>query len=176
VIEKERLRGLDEAVKDVQTVTSAGDRVQETIDGVEIRRARTHIDHRGDLCEIYDERWPFLADPARYAYLVTLRPGAVRGWGVHLEQEDRLFFAFGAIKVALYDGREDSATVGRVNVLYFGERDRALVRIPPGVFHALKNVGHVDAVFVNLPSRPYEHDNPDKLRVAIDSESIPYRM
>ena len=176
VIDKTRLRGFDDAVGDVQTVTSAGEPVQEPIDGVRVRRARTHIDHRGDLCEVYDERWAFTPDPVPFVYFVTLRPGSVRGWVIHLEQDDRLFFASGAIKVALYDGREESPTVGRVNVFYFGDRDRALLRIPPGVYHAVKNVGHADAVFVNLPSRPYEHDAPDKYRVALDSDAIPYRM
>ena len=176
MIDRTRIRGFDDAVKDVQTVTSEGDSLQQMIDGVAVRRAQTQIDHRGDLCEIYDERWGFTDDPVPFVYMVTLRPGSVRGWVIHLEQDDRLFFGTGTVKVALYDGREGSPTESRVNVLYFGDRDRALLRIPAGVYHAVKNVGHVDAMFVNLPSRPYEHTDPDKYRVPIESSAIPYRM
>jgi dTDP-4-dehydrorhamnose 3,5-epimerase len=40
----------------------------------------------------------------------------------------------------------------------------------------VKNVGHGEAVFVNLPSKPYNHVDPDKYRLPIDAEEIPYRM
>ena len=63
-----------------------------------------------------------------YAYFMTLPPGAVRGWSAHLRQADRLFLASGAVKVALYDVREDSSPLGRVNVFFLGTHERALVR------------------------------------------------
>jgi dTDP-4-dehydrorhamnose 3,5-epimerase len=176
VSEGGQVRGLAAAVKDVQTVTSSGESVQELIHGVRLRHASTQADARGDLCEIYDERWEFTTEPVPFVYCVTLTPGSVRGWVVHLEQADRLFFSSGTIKVALYDAREDSPTVGEVNVFFLGTNDRALLRIPPGVFHAVKNVGHGEAAFVNLPSKPYDHADPDKYRLPIDSEEIPYRM
>jgi hypothetical protein len=36
--------------------------------------------------------------------------------------------------------------------------------------------GTAEASFVNLPSRQYEHDNPDKLRLPRDNDVIPYRL
>jgi dTDP-4-dehydrorhamnose 3,5-epimerase len=176
MVDPGRLRLFRETVKDAQTVTPDGESVQELIDGVAVRHATTHADERGDLCEIWDERWGFTPQTVPYVYFVELRPGSVRGWIVHLEQDDRLFIASGSIKVALYDAREDSVSVGLVNTFFFGTHDRALVRIPPGVFHAVKNVGHTDAVFVNLPSRPYLHEDPDKYRIPSDSEAVPYRL
>jgi len=164
------------AVKDVQSVTTSGDPVQELIHGVRLRHGTTHADERGDLCEIYDDRWEFTTDPVVYAYLLTLRPGSIRGWSLHTKQDDRLFFASGTVKVALYDAREDSPSVGDVNVLFLGTHDRALLRIPPGVYHAVKNVGTEEAVLMNLPSRAYDHADPDKYRLADDSEEIPYRI
>jgi dTDP-4-dehydrorhamnose 3,5-epimerase len=176
VIDGGRVRSLEAAVKDAQTVTSAGESVQELIHGVRLRHATTHADARGDLCEIYDERWEFTTDPVPYVYVVTLNPGSVRGWVVHLEQDDRLFFSAGTIKVALYDAREESPTAGDVNVFHLGTNDRALLSIPAGVFHAVKNVGPAPALFVNLPSQPYNHADPDKYRLPIDTEEIPYRI
>jgi dTDP-4-dehydrorhamnose 3,5-epimerase len=176
VIDGGRVVGLDAAVKDAQTVTSSGERVQDLLHGVRLRYARTHADARGDLCEIYDERWEFTTEPVPYVYFVTLHPGAVRGWVVHLEQADRLFFASGSFKVALYDAREDSPSAGELNVFHLGTNNRALLRIPPGVFHAVKNVGSGEAAFVNLPSQPYNHADPDKYRLPLETEEIPYRM
>jgi dTDP-4-dehydrorhamnose 3,5-epimerase len=155
---------LEEAVRDRQTVTAYGESVQESIDGVLVRRSATHADERGTLTEIYDARWGFTEEPVTYVYATTVLPGRVRGWVVHLEQDDRLFFVKGTAKLALYDAREDSETFGRANVHYLGDHERTLVRIPAGVVHAVKNVGMDEVVFVNLPTEPYAHENPDKYR------------
>jgi len=168
--------GLDEARKDAARVAPDGSGLQAPIAGVEVRRARTHADERGTLTEIYDERWGFSDDPLVYAYFVTVRPGHVRGWAMHLEQNDRLFLHTGVLRVVLYDGRTDSDTYGRLKVFHFGEHDRALVRIPAGVWHAVENVGEREGAFVNLPSQPYRHDDPDKYRLPPDNDVIPYRL
>jgi dTDP-4-dehydrorhamnose 3,5-epimerase len=143
---------------------------------VEIRRTRTQADERGTLCEIFDPRWGFTDDPLVYAYLVTLRAGQVRGWVVHIEQNDRLFVFDGVLRVVLYDARMDSDTFGRLNVFHFGGHDRALVNVPAGVYHGIKNVSDDEGAFINLPSQPYRHDNPDKYRLPLDNDVIPYRL
>ncbi len=170
------IEGLEKAIKDPATVTPDGDSLSGLIDGVAYRRARTHADERGTLSEIFDERWGFTEDPLVYVYLATLRPGQVRGWVVHLEQNDRLFAFAGVLRIVLYDARSDSDTYGRVKVFHFGAHDRALVSIPAGVYHAVKNVGDQEGAFVNLPSQPYRHENPDKYRLPLDNDVIPYRL
>jgi len=160
---------LEQAVRDRQTVTPEGQALQEPIDGVLVRHAVTHADERGTLTEIFDDRWGLTDEPVTYVYTSTVRPGQVRGWVVHLEQADRLFFIKGTAKLALYDAREESETFGRVNVHFLGDHDRALVRIPAGVVHAVKNAGSDEVVFVNLPTEPYAHENPDKYRFAADA-------
>jgi hypothetical protein len=40
----------------------------------------------------------------------------------------------------------------------------------------VKNVGHTEALFVKLPSRPYDHADPDKYRVPIDGATVPYQL
>jgi len=170
------IEGLDQARKDQATVSSDGTSLQERISGVELRRALTHADERGTLTEIFDLRWEFTDDPFVYAYLVTLRPGQIRGWVVHLSQNDRLFVYAGVLKIALYDARTDSSTNGLVNVFHLGGHDRGLLTIPAGVYHGVHNVGNEEGLFVNLPSQPYEHDDPDKYRLPIDNDVIPYQL
>jgi dTDP-4-dehydrorhamnose 3,5-epimerase len=166
--------GIEHARKDQQTVTPEGERVQEQIDGVLVRHSPIHADERGTLTEIFDERWDFTDEAVTYVYASTVRPGRVRGWVVHLEQDDRLFFITGTAKLTLYDAREDSPTFGHANVHFLGDHDRALVRIPPGVVHAVKNVGDDEVVFVNLPTRPYDHEDPDKYR--FPESAVPIRL
>jgi dTDP-4-dehydrorhamnose 3,5-epimerase len=163
-------------VKDPQTVTAEGAPVAALIDGVRVRPARTIPDERGALCEIYNPAWGFTEEPLVYVYQSSIRPGRTKGWVVHYEQDDRLFFSGGMAKVVLYDARTESPTHEMVNEFCFGAEYRALLRIPRGVFHAIKNVGQTDCLFVNMPTRPYRHENPDKYRLPLDTDAIPYRF
>jgi dTDP-4-dehydrorhamnose 3,5-epimerase len=131
--------GLDQVRKDRPTVGADGTSLEETelIAGLEVRHARTHADGRGTLSEVYDLRWGFTDDPLVYVYVVTLRPGQIRGWALHLEQNDRLFVYGGTLRIVIYDARTDSETYGRLNVFHFGQHDRALVSIPAGTYHAV---------------------------------------
>jgi len=176
VVVQAGIEGLEQAQKDGASVTSDGVLLQEPIVGVKVRRSPTHADERGTICEIYDLRWGFTEDPLVYVYHVTVQPGQVKGWVMHREQNDRLFAYAGVIRIVLYDARSESASFGRVNVFHLGEHDRALLSIPAGVWHAVQNVCDHEAAFVNLPSQPYQHDDPDKYRLPIENDVIPYRL
>ena len=170
------IEGLEHVRKDGASVTPEGRSRQEPIDGVQLRRPPTQADERGTVTEVYDLRWGFTDDPLVYVYHVTIRPGQVKGWVVHVEQNDRLFGYQGVLRIVLYDGRRDSPTHGRLNVFHLGTHDRALLSIPAGVYHAVKNVGDTEGAFINLPSQPYRHDDPDKYRLPLENDLIPYRL
>ena len=160
--------------KDPQTVSREGEPLVDSIDGVRVHYPPTQIDGRGDLVETYDPRWGLSDEPMVYNYLATIRPGVVKGWVKHLKQDDRLFFAFGAMALVLYDDREGSPTRGMLNELCFGERRRASVIVPSGVWHAVVNIGEGEGVFLNTPTRPYDHADPDKYRLPLVNDLIPY--
>jgi dTDP-4-dehydrorhamnose 3,5-epimerase len=160
--------------KDPPTVTREGRRLASSIDGVELRPATVQVDDRGEVTEIFSPAWGVCPDPLVYVYQSIIRPHKAKGWVVHHEQHDRLFVSLGFLKIVLYDARPESTSHGLVQELHVSERNRALLVIPPGVFHAILNVGDVDAVFVNMPTRPYRHDNPDKYRLPLDTDQIPY--
>jgi dTDP-4-dehydrorhamnose 3,5-epimerase len=162
---------------DAPTVTASGERLESRIEGVLIRPATVQSDDRGTVTEILSESWDFgRDDPLVYVYQTTIRVGQKKGWVIHFEQDDRLFFDNGALKVVLYDAREGSPTYGMVNELFFGDAHRALLRIPAGVFHGIVNIGEHEARFINTPTQPYRHDRPDKSRVPADTDAIPYRL
>ena len=162
--------------KDVQTVTVDGQPVQKLIDGVRIQASRTHVDDRGTLCEIFTpQRAPHPA-PVVYVYQFTIRPGKIKGWHAHHLHDDRIFISQGQVKVVLYDSRTDSPTFGMVNEIYRSDLSRDLMVIPAFVYHAHQNVGTTDALFVSLPSRPYDHESPDVYRFPIDTDQIPYQF
>jgi dTDP-4-dehydrorhamnose 3,5-epimerase len=168
--------GPGEPVERAPSVTPEGVRLDPLIHDVRIRSGKTQTDARGTLTELYDPRWGFTDDPLVYTYLVTIRPGVTKGWIQHRRHEDRLFMAQGSIRVVLYDEREGSPTAGRLNELFFDEHSRALLRIPIGVWHAISNIGTVDAMMINHPSEPYDHGDPDKWDLPLDSPRIPYEF
>jgi dTDP-4-dehydrorhamnose 3,5-epimerase len=83
-----------------------------------------------------------------------------------------MFVLSGFLKVVLYDSRDGSSTRDLINEIHLTERNRGLLVIPPLVVHAVQNVGVGEATFVNMPSKPYNHADPDKYRV--DKADIPY--
>ena len=107
------IEGLDRARKDSADGVERRQRpFGSTLLGAELRRTPTHADERGTLTEVFDLRWEFTDDPLVYVYLATLRPEQIRGWVVHLEQNDRLFAYAGVLKIVLYDSRDESHTYG----------------------------------------------------------------
>jgi dTDP-4-dehydrorhamnose 3,5-epimerase len=163
-----------DVTRDSATVAPTGERLQSLPDGVTFRDAITQVDDRGSVCELFDPRWGWTADELVFVYAFTLRPGRVKGWGMHLEHEDRYFILYGDMEVVMYDAREQSPTRGLVASVVLTEYRRQLMNIPPGIWHANHNVGSREVTVINFPTRPYDHENPDKYRLPLDTDQIPY--
>jgi dTDP-4-dehydrorhamnose 3,5-epimerase len=164
------------AKKDASTVNPDGTRKGSIIEGVVVRSAITHVDLRGQMCEVNDVTWDINAFPIGWVSMYSVRPGMAKGWVVHRKQDDRNFLARGRVKWVLYDDREDSPTYKAVSEVYASEFNRALMIIPHGVFHAVQNIGDEEALLIDMPSVAYDHHNPDKYRLPLQNDIIPYRF
>ncbi len=163
-------------IRDVSTVTPDGNLRQLLPAGVSFHDNVTHVDERGTVCEMFDPRWGWKPDPVVFTYCCTIRPGITKGWGLHKVNEDRYFLLFGELEVVLYDARPDSPTLGLVSRIFLSEYRRRLMNIPPGIWHADYNFGSKDAVLINFPTQPYNHANPDKYRLPLDTDQIPHKF
>jgi dTDP-4-dehydrorhamnose 3,5-epimerase len=161
-------------VKEQPSVTSDGVSLKPWIEGVKVRYQRSIEDARGEVTEVYRPSWGLDDQPLVYVYQVGVRPGAIKGWVVHERQEDRIFHITGTTHWALYDHRAGSPTQGLLNEIVLSEKNRALLIIPRGVYHAVQNIGTTDAIFVNMPTRPYDHGDPDKYRLPLKNGLIPF--
>jgi dTDP-4-dehydrorhamnose 3,5-epimerase-like enzyme len=105
-------------------------------------------------------------------------------WHVHARQTDRLVVALGEMILALHDGRAESPTHGRLEVVRMagpdigeaaapGRRDvpTFMVTVPPGVHHCIGNLSEAPFVLQNFPTEYY--DPTDEGRVPF--ETIPIR-
>ncbi|MBY0526687.1 MAG: dTDP-4-dehydrorhamnose 3,5-epimerase family protein [Gemmataceae bacterium] len=162
--------------KDVQTVGPDGKPIASLIHGVVVRPATTQADERGTLCEIYDPVWGVHEAPLVYVYQFTIRPGKVKGWHVHHLHDDRIFLSQGSVKVVLYDDRPNSPSYRMVNEIYRTDQQRTVMTIPAFVYHAHQNIGTTDALFISMPTRRYNHADPDVYRLPLDGDDIPYQF
>lgn len=147
---------------------------RDEIEGVEFVRLAAHEDHRGSLTEVFNPLLEFWREPVVYSYFITIRPGRIKGWGMHRIQADRYFVTSGRVRVVLFDGRTESSTYECFQQFNFAEGSRGLLRIPPGVWHADQNWGDTDVGIINFPTHPYDHDDPDKYRLDPHSGAIPF--
>jgi dTDP-4-dehydrorhamnose 3,5-epimerase len=61
-----------------------------------------------------------------------------------------------------------------VSRIVLSEYRGRLMSIPAGVWHADHNIGTRDAVVVNFPTIPYDHESPDKYRLPLNNDRIPF--
>jgi len=165
---------LERAIADQQTVESDGSSVAQLAEGVTFRDATTHVDDRGSVVELFDPRWNWHPDPLVFCYAFTIRPGVVKGWGLHKHHEDRYFILEGELEVVLYDIRPGSSTYGQISKVVLSSHRRRLMNIPAYVWHSDHNIGSKDALVINFPTIQYDHTAPDKHRLPLDTDLIPY--
>jgi len=158
------------------------------IPGVVVIPRMFHQDPRGMLIET------LRADDAgvdgsrfRMTYTSLTVAGEFRDrdrWHLHARQTDRMIVVLGEMLLALHDGRRDSATFGRLEVVRMaapelksaaqpGRLDRPshLVTVPPGVHHCIGNLSDSPFVMQNFPTEYY--DPNDEGRIPFDSVPVP---
>jgi dTDP-4-dehydrorhamnose 3,5-epimerase len=167
-------RTLEAARQDQQTVNEQRKSNAPLLDGMSIYESIRHDDDRGSVTELYDPRWGWHPDPLVFSYVFTIRPGITKGWGLHKLHEDRYFVLMGEIELVLYDPRPESSTFGKICKVFLSGSRPQLVNVPKFVWHADRNIGTSDAVVVNFPTIQYDHKNPDKYRLPLDTDLIPY--
>jgi dTDP-4-dehydrorhamnose 3,5-epimerase len=143
------------------------------IEGVRLKELKPIPDERGRVMEILradDEGFEKFGQ----VYMTTAYPGVVKAWHYHKLQTDNMTIIKGMMKVVLYDGRKDSPTNGEINEFFLGEHNVKLIQIPKMVYHGFKCIGREEAIVINVPTQPYNHEHPDEYRVDPYHNEIPY--
>jgi dTDP-4-dehydrorhamnose 3,5-epimerase len=138
-----------------------------------IKQLKFIPDERGRLMEILkcDED---IFTKFGQVYLTTTYPGVVKAWHFHKKQDDFIVCIKGVLKLVLYDNREDSPTKGEVNQFFIGDYNPLLVKVPKMVYHGWKCVNTEEALVINIPTEPYNPENPDEYRVDPHDNDFPY--
>jgi dTDP-4-dehydrorhamnose 3,5-epimerase len=92
----------------------------------------------------------------------------VRAFHKHAELWDWFFISHGSAKFVLVDDRSESPTKGQVDTYISGERNPALLVVPPGVYHGWMSLED-DTQMISTASHVYNREHPDEVRIPPDS-------
>ncbi len=143
------------------------------IEGVKIKKLKVIPDERGRLMEILRSD-DDLYQKFGQVYMTSTYPGVVKAWHLHKKQTDNIACLHGTIKLALYDNRTKSPTHKELNVFYLGIHNPVLIQVPPNVYHGWMCVSSEESIVVNIPTEPYNYDQPDEYRLDPRQNDIPY--
>ena len=160
--------------KDAQTVVAGGARAAAPkIDGVRVHELGNVMTRSGYMTEVFRTDWSAIGITVHQVNWVQLNPGAVTDWHAHQKQTDHLVGVNGIIKLALWDGRDDSPTRGATEVIRLGAYRPVMAIVPPGVWHGLRNESGEPAGYINVIDELYRHADPDNWRLAPHAADIP---
>lgn len=73
----------------------------------------------------------------------------------------------------MWDGRPGSPTEGLEQSVVLSPAAEQMLTIPTGVWHLDLNVGRDECILLNHPTRPYQHDDPDRWLLPWNTPEIP---
>ena len=164
------------AMKDVQTTIKDGTRTEKSIAGVLTNRPAIHVDHRGRLFEVWNGTKDFWKDPVVYCYMFSVAPKTSKGWGLHLEKNDRYTLISGEVMTILYDPRKDSLTYGMIQKITLTPQGIRQLVIPSGVWHINVNISKDESFLINHPTQVYQHEAPDRYLLDWNTKEIPFKV
>ena len=139
------------------------------IDGVETKKLKViqtydkDKKNNGWLIDILRATDEIKKDKDKFAqiYVTTAYPGMVKGFHWHKTKTDLFCVIVGKAKLVLIDDRENSPTKGMINEFIMGEGNYIVVRVPPYVKHAFKNIGDSIVYMLNYMNPAYDANNLD---------------
>ncbi len=144
--------------------SASGDSGKSVMDTVEVFTCFRHTDSRGYLLkavkkEYTDDR------PFGEIYIVGAPKGEIRANHYHLVATEWFVILAGEAELTLadYENTEDR------RVVPMGGENRVCVKIPPGVAHAIQNVGEEDMILMALADKPYDPNDTDTYALTLVS-------
>lgn len=144
------------------------------INGVLFGRNRVVAYNSSLLVEIHRKPSDGLYEELNHLYWIVTSRGVLRRWGVHKETTDTYSAVYGRLEVALWDGRDESSTLGNTIVIeLISERGEAL-RVPPGVWHTFRSKTET-SVLLNSKSPSWKSYDTDKISHDFSESNPPFQ-
>lgn len=168
---------LEQARRAPQTVTADWAPVGlRLINGVAIKEIKNVVIKSGVLTEVFRPEWfdpPFVP---RHMIHMALLPGEISSWHCHRRQSDIIVAILGQLRIGLYDDRPEAVTYKSFTLLNAGIARPMAVRVPPLVWHAIKNPTAAAAAYVVINDEVFNYEEPDDWLLPPGSDAIPHRL
>lgn len=106
-------------------------------------------------------------------YFSEILPGVTKAWKRHRVQTQNIAVPVGRVRFVIYDNREGSSTLGRVQVVELGRPDAYLrLQIAPELWYGFTCLGSVPALLANCPDLP--HLPSESEQQTIHTANFPY--
>ena len=143
------------------------------INGVKIKKIRTHSDNRGYFREILRRDDKILSSLAQVSVSLT-KPGIIKAFHWHKNQDDVFYVLGGKALIVIYDLRKASKTYKHQNIFLMSDRDQKLIFIPRGVAHGYKVLGKKSLLMLYIMNNLYNGRKLDEQRIPHDSDEIAF--
>ena len=142
-----------------------------SLPGVVLKALITHADDRGFFREVLRDDDKLLSNFGQTSVTVSY-PGVIKAFHYHEKQDDLWYVANGMAQVVLYDLRPDSPTHKQTQVIYAGEQNPVLIKIPVGIAHGYRVLGDKPVTLFYHTTMSYDPKNPDEKRIPFDDPGI----
>lgn len=122
---------------------------------IDIRKLDVKKDERGWLAEVIKPE-DVGNSPFGLIHVTTARPGNIKGGHFHKRKTEWFCVIKGEGQLFLKDLKS-----GEEKNLKLGEEDMSLVKIPPLIFHSIRNVGNDEMFLLAYVSEGFDPKDPD---------------
>ena len=130
-----------------------------------------HMDDRGYLIEILRAVDPHFTRFGQVYIVGDMVRGTIRAFHKHKVLWDWFFISHGSAKFIFRDDRPDSPTYEQMQTVVLGQKNPALIAVPPGVYHGWMSLED-DTQLISIASEVYNREKPDEVRVPPDSWGV----
>lgn len=141
------------------------------IDGVKIKKLTSHKDKRGYFREILRNEGNLLENFGQVSVSLT-KPGVIKAFHWHKQQDDLFYVVSGEAIVVLYDRRKNSKTFGKRMRLEMHENKPRMLLIPKEIAHGYRVLGKKPLIMLYIMSKSYNPEKPDEFRIPHDDPKI----
>jgi dTDP-4-dehydrorhamnose 3,5-epimerase len=141
------------------------------IEGVRVSERRQIIDDRGKIVHMLrcdDDEYLGFGE----VYFSWVNPGKVKAWHLHSRMALNYTCPVGAVRLALYDTRSASPTLGELMEVEMSADAHRLVQVPPGVWNGFVGLRDYPSMVCNCATLP--HDPDEITRRDPDDPEFPY--
>ena len=116
-------------------------------------------DERGFFCELIQGKYVPVPDGFGLVYVSQASgPGVIKGNHYHRRKTEWFSVIRGRAELVLKDRKSSE----RMRVV-MGEDEMKMVKVPPDVIHAFRNIGKAEMLLLAYISEPFNPDDPDTI-------------